>query len=157
DGRRERRSGPRRTEAIIIMGEPRMIVVRRSGMRRVIGVLALLMAAGLVGCGDSSGSGGAAPGWPVGRTFLSTKVTEKGQDRRLVAGTRISVRVQGPDALLVQGGCNTMNVTVSVEAARFTVTSLAMTAMGCPDGRSGQDTWLAGVLNAGPAWLVSGN
>jgi heat shock protein HslJ len=117
----------------------------------------ILLAAGLAGCGRgvTSQAGAAAPsgGEPWDRTFLSTSVTENGQPRPLVAGTRITLNfVEDGHRLGAQAGCNSMGGQVAFRGARMTVGDLATTEMGCDAARHAQDEWLARFLTSRPEW-----
>lgn len=117
-------------------------------------------AASATGCagGSSDGSGGSAGAREElrGRTFLSTSVTEDGRPRELAAGTRVSLRFVEDGRLLADAGCNTMAGQVQTRGGRLSVADLSMTDMGCDAPRHRQDEWLAGFLNAGPAWRLDG-
>ena len=107
----------------------------------------------LVACG-SAASGGVSD--LRGRTFLSTGVTENGQPRQLVAGTRIRLSFS-PDGRSVgaAGGCNQMGGPGRIENGRLVVGDLTMTMMGCDAGRAAQDSWLAAFLTGRPSVQLS--
>lgn len=93
-----------------------------------------------------------------GRIFLSTEVTEAGKPRPLVARTRVSLNFTDDGRLLAEAGCNTMTGPVDTAGGRIDVGGgLAMTEMGCDPPRHEQDSWLAGLLGAGPAWRLDGS
>jgi heat shock protein HslJ len=125
-------------------------------------VLALiLLATGLAGCGrgvtSQAGATGPARGEPWGRTFLSTSVTEDGQPRPLVAGTRITLNfVEDGHRLGAQAGCNSMGGGASFTGGRLVVGDLATTEMGCDAPRHAQDEWLARFLTGRPEWSRDG-
>jgi heat shock protein HslJ len=102
---------------------------------------------GTISQGGSDASGGDEP-W--GRTFLSTSVTENGQPKPLVEGTRISLRFSDGHELGAQAGCNSMGGRASFEAGRLVVGDLATTEMGCDPARHAQDEWLARFLTSRP-------
>ncbi|WP_134774092.1 META domain-containing protein [Ornithinimicrobium flavum] len=101
----------------------------------------------LSGCGLGPGPGAEVE--VVGRTFLSTGVTEDGRPRDLVAGSR--VRLTFDDGQLsAQAGCNTMFAGYRVEEDVLRVDSLGGTEMGCPEELMAQDAWLVELLESGP-------
>jgi heat shock protein HslJ len=124
-------------------------------MRRSLGLAlsVVLLAAALAGC--ASRTSGVA-GWPIGRTFVATKVTENGQDHPLFPGTRLMLLFEAGE-IVASGGCNTLDIQVSVSDDRITVTEQAMTLMGCLDGRAGQDEWMTDFFNASPTWHLAGD
>jgi heat shock protein HslJ len=123
-------------------------------MRRLIPLLALLFV--VAGCATQPG---APAGWPVGREFWSTSVTENGQDHPLVAGTRIKMSFAAQDPIVVaDAGCNAINAYGAIKTDRIIVNDIAETAMGClAPGVSEQDQWIADFLHSGPAWQLSGD
>jgi heat shock protein HslJ len=123
--------------------------------------LALLLAAGACGRGQESRAGAAdqnGGNQPWGRTFLSTSVTENGQPKPLVAGTRITLNfVADGHRLGAQAGCNQMSGPASFEGGRLVVGDIATTEMGCDPPRHAQDEWLARFLTSRPQWSHSGS
>jgi heat shock protein HslJ len=124
-------------------------------------LLALLIGAGACGRGQVSQGGAAGPDGgeqPWGRTFLSTSVTENGQPKALVAGTRITLNfVADGHRLGAQAGCNQMGGPASFEGGRLVVGDMATTEMGCDPPRHAQDEWLARFLTSRPQWSRSGS
>jgi heat shock protein HslJ len=121
----------------------------------------ILIALGLAGCGRGTiaqgGSAGPAGDEPWGHTFLSTSVRENGQDRPLVAGTRITLNFfEDGHRIGAQAGCNSMGGPASFEGGRLVVGDLASTEMGCDAPRHAQDEWLARFLTSRPEWSRSG-
>ncbi|WP_460516404.1 META domain-containing protein [Flindersiella endophytica] len=124
-----------------------------------MGALALLAGLAIVvsGCGDrtqttsSPTSGG---GDLPGRAFVSTKVTEAGKPRALAPNTKISVQFTKDGRLIADAGCNTMQAPVDTGDGKLALSDLAITDMGCDQPRHNQDTWLAGLLQAGPSWRL---
>jgi heat shock protein HslJ len=108
----------------------------------------------LIGCtttGDPSGgpSGGTAPDSLDGRTFLSTGVTQDGEEYPLVEGTRI--RLAFADGQLgASAGCNTIGGTYRIEDGALIFEGGAMTEMGCDPERHAQDDWLGDFLASEP-------
>jgi heat shock protein HslJ len=135
----------------------------RTKLTTTLLLLLLVVAAGLAGCGrgtvtqaGSDGPTGADEPW--GGTFLSTSVTENGQPRPLVAGTRITLNfIEDGHRLGAQAGCNSMGGQVSFADGRMVVGDLATTEMGCDPPRHAQDDWLARFLTGRPAWSRSGS
>ncbi|HVL05503.1 MAG TPA: META domain-containing protein [Acidimicrobiales bacterium] len=123
--------------------------------------LALVAALALGACGpgdttevDAAGSGDSEP-W--GRTFLSTEVSEKGQPKAPVAGTRITLNfMRDGHRLGAQAGCNSMGGQAALEGGRLVVSDLATTGMGCDPPRHAQDEWLARFLTSRPEWSRAG-
>jgi heat shock protein HslJ len=117
----------------------------------------LLFALALTGCGRApvtqAGAAGTEPG---GRTFLSTSVTEEGQPRPLVAGTRIRLSFSDDHHVGAQAGCNSMGGAARFSGGRLLVDDLATTDMGCDPARHAQDDWLARFLTSRPAWSADG-
>jgi heat shock protein HslJ len=91
-----------------------------------------------------------------GRTFLSTKVTQKGADRPLVPGTSIRLTFGKDGQLGVSAGCNLMGGTWRIDGGTLRVDGGAMTEMGCDQPRMQQDQWLARLLG-GAAINVAGD
>ena len=138
----------------------------QGGMRtkRTTTILSLtlgLALAALAACGRGAAShDGAAGGGeePWGRTFLSTSVTENGQPRPLVDGTRITLNfVEDGHRLGAQAGCNSMGGQASFQDGRLVVGDLATTEMGCDPPRHAQDEWLARFLTSRPEWSRTGS
>jgi heat shock protein HslJ len=100
--------------------------------------------------------GGDESGGLWGRTFLSTAVTEKGEDRPLAPGTRLLLTFQD-GTLRAHAGCNHVTGPVSLDGGRLGVGALASTMMSCGDVLDGQDRWLAGFLSANPTWRLDGD
>jgi heat shock protein HslJ len=118
-------------------------------------VLVSILVAALLACGTAASGG---TGDLRGRTFLSTGVTENGQPRQVIAGTRIRLSFD-PDGAKVgaYAACNHMGGTGRIENGRLVVTDLATTAMGCDGGRQEQDQWLATFLTGGPSIRLTGD
>lgn len=125
---------------------------------RVAGLVMLMVL--LAACGGpgnaSEGPDTPPPADPLrGHTFLSTAIMDAGVDHPLAAGTRVSLQFTDDGRLLASAGCNTLNGQVRVAEGKLT-TELDMTAMGCAPELMAQDTWLAEVLGADPAWRLDG-
>jgi heat shock protein HslJ len=120
-------------------------------------LLAFALAAG--GCGQEripqAGAADSKPngGEPWGRTFLSTSVSENGQPKALVDGTRITLNFfDDGHRLGAQAGCNQMGGPASFQDGRLVVDDMATTEMGCDPPRHAQDEWLARFLTSKPSW-----
>jgi len=120
--------------------------------RVAIAALSLIL---LVGCGSRAASGGLND--LRGRTFFSIGVTESGQAKPLVAGTRIRLSFDEEGRRIgANAGCNHIGGDARVEGGRLVAGDLAMTAMGCDAGRSEQDGWLVKFLADKPTIRSSG-
>ncbi len=119
------------------------------------GLLVLLLAAA---CGDPATTARAdqRPNDPWGRDFLSTAVSEKGQSRPLVAGTRIRLSFTDDGRIVAGAGCNTMAGQAEVRDDRLVVADLSTTEMGCDPDRHAQDEWLARFLSSRPKMRLAG-
>jgi heat shock protein HslJ len=114
-------------------------------------VTALLL---LGACGNDVGTGGSL----TGRTFLSTSVTENGKPRSLTGKTQVRLQFTTDGRLSWDAGCNSSQTTVSTSDGRLSLgKDISSTAMGCLGAVQGQDSWIAGVLSAKPAWKLDGD
>ena len=136
----------------------------QDGMRAKTTITLLLLTLVLAGaaCGrerlPQAGAADPSRAEPWGRTFLSTSVTENGQPKPLVAGTRITLNfVADGHRLGAQAGCNQMGGPASFEGEHLVVDDLATTEMGCDPPRHAQDDWLARFLTSRPGWSRSGS
>jgi heat shock protein HslJ len=93
--------------------------------------------------------------WPTGRTFLSTSVTENGQDRPLVDSGHISLRFTA-GSISARAGCNILDTDGRVDDHRLILGQVSMTDMACDQQRMAQDEWLSKFLSERPAWSLSG-
>ncbi|MEU8227180.1 META domain-containing protein [Kribbella sp. NPDC048915] len=107
-------------------------------------------------CGNEAGAAGG--GSLAGRTFLSATITEKGQPRPLLKGTRIQLRFTDDGRLSWDAGCNTSQTKVSTDNGRLKLDGeIMMTTIGCPKAIDEQSAWLGSVLAAKPAWKLGGD
>lgn len=106
-----------------------------------------------VGCGDDDARTG-GDGELTGRTFLSESITEGGQDRELVEGTRISLDFTADGQVSANAGCNHLFGDVTVTSERLEVGLMGGTEMGCDPQRHAQDEWLMDFLESSPTWLL---
>jgi heat shock protein HslJ len=86
----------------------------------------------------------------AGKEFVAAKVTDGGQDRPLVPGTKLRLTFSATD-IGASAGCNHMGGTYRIDGGRLIVANLATTDMGCDPDLMAQDQWLSEVLGAGPA------
>lgn len=88
-------------------------------------------------------------------TFESVGVTEDGQPRSLVAGTRIVLGFEErrrTDVIRWVAGCNFHGAAVEITSDRLLLGEISGTAMGCRDERHEQDDWLRGFMSSDPFW-----
>jgi heat shock protein HslJ len=124
---------------------------------RWVSVLALVAVTTVTACAQPMAPGAGSSGWPEGRTFLSTSVTEDGAPKPLIEGTRIELRFAGDGQVSANAGCNHMGGTGQLKDGALVLTDLSMTEMGCPGGRHEQDGWVADFLTGGPRMKLSGD
>lgn len=120
----------------------------------LIGAVVALMAAG---CGGETGAATATGDGLEGRTFLSESVTEDGQARGLVDGTRIRLEFTDDGRVVANAGCNTLFSDVSIDERTLTVGMMGGTELGCDASLHEQDAWLAAFLESDPGWLLDGD
>jgi len=117
-------------------------------------ILAALCALVVGACGSRAGSGGTELN---GKTYLSTAVTENGQAKSLVRGTRIRLSfADDGKRIAANAGCNQLGGGARVEGGRLLVTDVASTALGCDAARHAQDEWLGRLLAASPSIKLDG-
>jgi heat shock protein HslJ len=125
------------------------------GTKLLLGTFALVL---LAGCAGQTMVADDNVSKVVGRTFLSTKVTENGKDRPLVAGTRLTLRFVSASRLIANAGCNSISGDTDLSGGRINMPDRAATAMGCPQkGVYEQDSWLSKVLGDRPTWKLDGD
>jgi heat shock protein HslJ len=121
--------------------------------------LALLAMTALTACATGA-SPDSSSGLPIGRTFLSTAVTENGAPKPLVAGTRIQLTFDAGGMVAATAGCNTMAGPSSLRNGALVIDDnhLGMTLMGCLTGGLGeQDAWLRTFLTGSPGLHLDGD
>ncbi|MBP2322825.1 heat shock protein HslJ [Kibdelosporangium banguiense] len=91
-----------------------------------------------------------------GRAFVAESVSVQGKPRPMVGGTQVTLDFTEDGRLLAKAGCNMMGGRVATGDGRLKADSLEMTEMGCDRARHEQDTWLAGVIESGPAFRFDG-
>ncbi len=115
---------------------------------------------------------GGPTGSPMGKTYLSTAVTEDGNPKQLVSNSRIrlefaevpNLNEEGPrvyDVLRVHAGCNRMGAAVAAGAlladGRLWIDGVGSTAKGCRPPLQAQDEWLTKFLVSRPSWHLNGD
>ena len=85
----------------------------------------------------------------AGKEYVATKVTDGGQDRPLVPGTKLRLNFSASD-IGASAGCNHMGGTYRIDGGRLLVAHLGTTDMGCDPDLMEQDQWLSELLGAGP-------
>jgi heat shock protein HslJ len=126
-----------------------------NGAKLLISVMAV---AALAACGKGTVTTGDGSDKLVGRTFLSTKVTENGKPKTLAAGTTVSFQFTDDGRLNVRGGCNGLSGKVQTGGGRLSVDNPTSTLMACVQpGLDAQDRWLAQLIGQKPAWQLSGD
>ncbi|MDX8142858.1 META domain-containing protein [Lentzea sp. BCCO 10_0061] len=115
--------------------------------------LAVLMLAATACTSPSAGQGANLRG----KVYVSSSVTEQGQPRAMVEGTRVELRFTDDGRVIASAGCNQMQSPVKLDDGKLSVSDLAMTAMGCPKPElHQQDEWLSNLLRATPSWKLDG-
>ncbi|WP_344215367.1 META domain-containing protein [Kribbella sancticallisti] len=109
---------------------------------------------------------------PLGKTYLSTAVTEDGEPKQLVPKTRIRLgfaRVpnknsDGPrvyDVVRTHAGCNRMGTAVAagelLTGGSLWIPGLGGTQVGCRPPLRDQEEWLKTFLTSKPSWRLSGD
>jgi heat shock protein HslJ len=108
----------------------------------------------LASCGARAADQG-APDPLRGRTFLATAVTDDGKPRALLPNTELSVEFTDDGRLIAQAGCNTMQGQVNTANGKLVLDDMASTAIGCDQGGSEQDAFVAKVLGSSPSWQLA--
>ncbi|MEH1128807.1 META domain-containing protein [Micromonospora sp. CPCC 206061] len=91
------------------------------------------------------------------RTFRSVSVTENGQPRALVPGTRI--RIAFPDGKVDAGaGCGQISGAATMNGAQLVVSGVNLLRNSCTDDAGfAQDIWLAAFLDRDPTVKLRGH
>lgn len=112
----------------------------------------------LAACGDRGSA--ATPSPPdnplLGRTFLSTSITENGAPKPLVDKTRVRVQFKD-DRLIADAGCNSMQGPVRLDGGQLQVDGMSITEMACDQPLHQQDEWLSAFLTGRPSWRLDGD
>lgn len=93
----------------------------------------------------------------MGRTFISTEATTRGEPRPLVDGEPIRLtfeRSQRRDSIGWSATCNSAGSTVEITPDRLEIGTIASTLMGCPPHEARQDGWLGDFFAADPEWVL---
>lgn len=129
--------------------------------RVLVGALVLAITAGglfWLWRGFVATDGGQPAGRPEdlwGRTFVSTRVTENGQPRALVDGTRIEMTFfveRDRRGLRWELGCNFFGTGVEITPDRLIVDEIETSDQGCRSDYQVQDDWLADFIGSDPSW-----
>ncbi len=99
---------------------------------------------------------GSPKGGLDGREFVSVLVTENGESKVLVSGTKIRVSFSD-GAISATAGCNHLGGKYQYEAGKLVVGEMATTEMGCQSTLMEQDQWLADFLGSKPEVALDGN
>jgi heat shock protein HslJ len=120
--------------------------------RTTVVTLALTLAAtiALAACAAAAGP------QLAGKDYVAAKVTDGGQDRPLVPGTKLRLNFSATD-IGASAGCNHMGGTYRIDGGRLIVANLGTTDMGCDPDLMAQDQWLSELLGAGPAVSLVAN
>lgn len=86
----------------------------------------------------------------AGKEYVAAKVTDGGQDRPLVPGSKLRLSFSASD-IGASAGCNHMGGTYRIDGGRLIVDDLGTTDMGCDPDLMAQDQWLSELLGTGPA------
>lgn len=122
-------------------------------MRMRVAVVVAGLAVALSGCGTEPGAGGSSL---VGKSYLSTAVSEDGMPKKLAPNTRIQLQFMDDGRLSANAGCNSMGADkVSTSGGKLGVKDLAITNMGCDAPRHAQDDWLSKLLTSEPTWKLT--
>jgi heat shock protein HslJ len=124
-------------------------------MRFLAAVATLLLVAS---CGGNAvgefGGQAAADLW--GHTFVSVEMTQDGEPRPLVAGTRLELtfeKQENEGGARWEAGCNTMGSGIEIAPDRLLLTEeVSGTAVGCRTELHEQDDWLADFFASDPHW-----
>ncbi|NND13065.1 MAG: META domain-containing protein, partial [Acidimicrobiia bacterium] len=96
-----------------------------------------------------------------GREFWSSAVTEGGEVRPLVDGTRIRLTFT-EEHLGASAGCNSMGGSYTIDgespdSGTLRMQEISMTEMGCDGPRHAQDDWLIAFLQSSPTLQLAGD
>jgi heat shock protein HslJ len=109
---------------------------------------------------------------PMGKTYLSTAVTEDGNPKQLVSSTRLRLEFaevpnpneEGPrvdDVLRAYAGCNRIGAAAAagelLADGRLWIDGVDRTQMGCEPPLLAQDEWLTEFLVSKPSWHLNGD
>lgn len=123
-------------------------------MKTVLVVLAGVLA--VAGCGSKQEPAAQQQPELQGRAFVAESVSEQGKPKPLAEGTQVTFDFTEDGRLLARAGCNMISGPVATGDGRLTAGNLAITEMGCDRPRHEQDSWLARVIESGPALRFDG-
>ncbi|MPZ00279.1 MAG: META domain-containing protein [Actinophytocola sp.] len=114
--------------------------------------------AAIGGCGSQGDAEPAEPAdrLPVGQEFVSTEVTEAGQQRPLVNDTTIRLKF-ADGGITINAGCNTLFGDARLDAGTLVVENMGGTEMGCAKPLMRQDEWLKEFFTSNPSWQRDGD
>jgi heat shock protein HslJ len=110
----------------------------------------------LASCGPGEGTAQPEQADLSGTSFVSTKVTESGEPRPLVADTRIEATFE-QGAVRWEAGCNSFGADVEITADHLLLTEIVATEAGCAGELQQQDSWLMVFFQADPRWELWGD
>ena len=91
-------------------------------------------------------------------SYRSTSVTDDGEPRALVAGTRIRLIFEGEAedrSLRWTAGCNRYGASLDVTGETLNLEGIGGSESGCPDDLATQDSWLVDFFEADPEWQLA--
>ncbi|HZX08268.1 META domain-containing protein [Kribbella sp.] len=109
---------------------------------------------------------------PLGKTYVSTAITEDGVPRQLAPGTRIRLgfarapsKNEGEprvwDILRAHCGCNSMGTSVAagelLTGGHLSIPGVGGTQVGCRPPLRDQEEWLKTFLTSTPSWRLNGD
>lgn len=115
---------------------------------------------------------GGSAGSPMGKTYLSTAVTEDGNPKQLVSETRVRLgfeevpnpNQEGPrvyDVLRAYAGCNWIGASAAagelLAGGKLRIDGFELTQIGCEPPLLAQDDWLCEFLMRQPNWHLDGD
>jgi heat shock protein HslJ len=113
----------------------------------LLGLTALALVLGA--CGDTADTGSTHASIK-GPTWVTTELTVDGVRHATPSGSRIEITLGTDGMLRARGGCNSMSGGYALKGDTLSVTSLAMTEMGCAADLMALDTTIATLLDAKP-------
>lgn len=106
---------------------------------------------------DAKGSAPAPVPALSGRTFVSTRVTQDGAPKPLVAGSQLVLAFPDDGGVHANAGCNSLVGKHAIEGGKLVLIDASQTEKGCPGGLLEQELWYAKVLQGRPAITVEGD
>ena len=133
-------SAARRPKWLIGPVKPSSAALRAAA---AVGLAVALAACGELAPSDTTG------GQFVGRTYLSSDVTQAGQPTELVPRTQLSLTfVEG--GISASAGCNSMSATGGIRDGVLELENLVITEMACDPDMMAQEQWWAALLLSQP-------